>query len=366
MKYDFVVVGAGISGCTAAQRLAEKGLNVLVVEKKDHIGGCCADKNDENGILIQPYGPHIFHTKHKEIFEYLKRFANFSGYKHKVLSKHNGELYPIPINLTTFNKFFKKNLDSEGMKAYLEKTCPKIEKIKNSRDVAVSRVGEELYEAFIRHYTKKQWDHFPEELDKEVLERLPVRFDEDDYYFSGQEQGMPVGGFSEMFKKMIEHPNITLMLNTDYKKIPKDIEFSKMICTAPIDEFFGFKLGKLQYRSLKFVFETHDKEVYQENSVINHPDPEVPYSRVTEFKLLTGQKNSKTTILREIFTWGGEPMYPVPKKETKELYLKYKELADKQENVYFLGRLGRYRYINMDDACREAIELVNEIINSQK
>lgn len=362
MKYDIVIIGAGISGCVTARRLADAGFKILIIEKRGQLGGNCADEFDKHGILIHKYGPHIFHTNYEHVYKYLKKFTEFSNYKHKVLSNHKGKLYPIPINLKTFNKFYHKNFDSEGMKKFLDEKREKIDSIKNSRDVVVSRIGVELYDAFIKHYTKKQWDCYPKDLDKSVLERLPIRFDENDFYFDDKYQGIPVNGFFNMFHKLVESPNITIVFNTNYKNVIANIKFSKIICTAPIDEYFNYKFGKLKYRSLKFIFETYDTEFFQENSVINYPDPDIPYTRISEFKHITGQKHKKTTIAKEIPTWVNEPMYPVPQKETKELYLKYKELADKLNDVYFIGRLGLYKYINIDVACKEALDLGDEII----
>ncbi|MFP4112150.1 MAG: UDP-galactopyranose mutase [Candidatus Woesearchaeota archaeon] len=368
MKYNYVIAGAGISGCTVAQKLSEAGKKVLVIEKRDRIGGNCDDKKDENGITIQTGGPHIFHTKLKEVYDYLSGFTKFNDYKHKVISSYKGKLYPIPINLTTFNRFYNTDCTSEEMKKKLDEIKENIpkEQINNSRDVVLSKMGTELYEAFIKYYTKKQWDCFPEDLDKEVLERIPIRYDTDDLYFSGQFQGIPEKGFHAMFENMLDSENITLMLNTNYKDAIKEIDHDVLICTAPIDEYFDYSLGKLKYRSLEFIYETHGTESYQENSVVNYSEPDVPYTRITEFKKFYFEENPKTVIIKEIPVWKGDPYYPLPKKDAKEDYAKYLELAEKEENVYFLGRLGKYKYLNMDAACKEALELAEKLLSKNK
>ncbi len=366
MQYDAVIVGAGISGCTVAQQLADSGFSVLIIEKSEHLGGNCHDEKNKDGILIHTYGPHIFHTKFEEVWDYLRKFTDFSDYKHRVISKHDSKLYPIPINLTTCNKFFGVNLDSEGLKQFLDQKREKIDEVKNSREVVVSKFGEELYSAFVKHYTKKQWDVYPEELDASVLERLPIRYDDNDLYFNDPHQGMPTESYTSMFERMTKNGNIEVIFGHDYKGAIDGFRYKFLVITAPIDEYFEYKFGKLKYRSINFEFETIDQERFQENPVINYPDPDVPYTRITEFKLLTGQKHPKTTICKEIPTWEGIPMYPVPQKETKELYLRYEEEAKKLKDVFFLGRLGRYKYLNMDAACKEALELSKELIRILK
>jgi UDP-galactopyranose mutase len=270
----------------------------------------------------------------------------------------------MPINLKTCNLFFNKDFDSESLKEFLEDKREKIQEIKNSRDVVVSKFGEELYEAFVKHYTKKQWDMYPEELDKSVLERLPIRYNNDDLYFNDKYQGIPTEGYTPIFKKMIDHENISIIYETDYKDSIDDYEYKVLIITSSIDEYFNYKFTKLKYRSMDFVFETHDIPRFQENSVINFPDPDVDYTRITEFKHLTGQKHPKTTIYKEKPKWEGIQMYPIPQEQTKEIYNKYYKEAKKLKNIYFLGRLGKYKYINMDVACKEALELSNVIIQN--
>lgn len=362
-EYDVLIVGAGISGCTIAERMSAAGKTVLLIDKREHIGGNCYDHFNEHGILVQKYGPHIFHTKNKRVWDYLNRFTRFNDYRHKVVARYKDELYPIPINRTTFNKFYGLNLDEEGMKTHLERIREKIPDIKNSRDVVVSKLGVELYDAFVKDYTKKQWDCYPEDLSPEVLQRLPIRYDDNDQYFNDPHQGIPVEGYTKMFERMIDSPNITVLLDTDYRDVLAELEYGMLVCTAPIDAYFDYKFDRLPYRALEFHFETHDREYFQENSVVNYPGLDVPYTRITEFKYFLDQEIlGKTTILKEVATWEGEPSYPVPKPETKKIVAKYQELAAAEKGVHFLGRLGRYKYLDMDAACAEALELADELL----
>jgi len=363
--YDFLIVGAGITGIVLARELDAIGKKVLLIDKKDHIGGNCYDYADERtGILIQKYGPHIFHTKNEAVFNYLKRFCEFNDYKHKVIAFYDGEYYPIPINLETVNKFYLKQINSsEELKDFLEEKREKIVEIKNSEDVVVSKFGKELYEAFVKDYTKKQWDKYPSELDKSVLERLPIKYDKDPYYFPGQWQGMPIQGFTKMFENMLRNTGVEIMLETSFFQLDKDISYNFAIYTGPIDEFFNNKFGKLQYRSITFDLEYHDED-YQPNSVVNYPDKNVKFSRITEFKKFYELPDGETVIYRETFNWGGEPSYPLFDNTNKELLSKYLEEANSLKNVFFAGRLGRYKYLDMDKAVEEALDLFNKTLKS--
>lgn len=360
---DIVIIGAGLCGSTIAERLANKeNRKVIILEKRNHIGGNVYDFYNDNHILIHKYGPHIFHTSNEEVFAYLSQFTEWIKYKHRVLTFVRGKYLPIPINLTTINKFFGAKLKTEKeVKEFLEKKRNKgINKIKNSRDVIVSKYGEELYNAFIKNYTKKQWDLYPEELDKEVLERLPVRYNENPYYFDDKYQCMPKHGYTEMINKMLNNKNIKIHLKTDYKKSLDKLKFSKLIVTSPIDEFFDYKFGRLKYRCIDFQFETFAQESYQENSVINYPN-DYEFTRITEFNKLTFQMTPKTTICKEYTSWKGERCYPVPHKEEKQLFKKYLTESKKLDNIFFAGRLGSYKYLDMDEAVENALNLYKRL-----
>ena len=312
--------------------------------------------------MIHKYGPHIFHTSNEEVFTYLSQFTEWIKYKHKVLAFIRGKYLPIPINLNTINEYFGIKLKTENeVKEFLEvKRDKTIKKIDNSRDVIVSKYGEELYEAFIKNYTKKQWDIYPEELDKRVLERLPVRYDENPYYFDDKYQCMPKHGYTEMIKNMLHSKNIKIHLNTDYKLILDKFKYSKLIVTSPIDEFFDYKFGKLKYRCVDFQFETVANESYQKNSVINYPN-DYDFTRITEFKKITQQVAPNTTICKEYTSWEGERCYPVPQKAEQELFKKYWAESKKLSNVFFAGRLGSYKYLDMDKAVKNALVLYKRL-----
>lgn len=361
-KFDVVIIGAGISGITLAERSSTKGKKVLLIEKRNHIGGNCFDFYNQASILVHRYGPHIFHTFDKKVWDYLSQFTKWRNYRHRVSAYVKGKLLPMPINLDTLNGFFGLSLKSEKeARDFLEKKRDKnIKRIKNSRDVIVSRFGEELYDAFVKHYTKKQWDLYPEELDKEVLERLPIRYDNNPYYFDDPYQGIPEDGYTKMFENMLKNKNIQIILNTDYREIIDKIKYKRLYVSSPIDQFFNFKFGPLKYRSLKFVFETLDKDSYQPNSVINYP-LDFEFTRITEMKKITGQNHKKTTILKEYPRWFGEPAYPVPQKEQSKILKKYLAWAKKLKNTHFIGRLGSYQYLNMDKAVKITLDISDSL-----
>lgn len=365
MKFRYIVIGAGLAGLTIANSIA-KDLNekVLVIEKRNHIGGNCYDFYNEYGIMIHKYGPHIFHTNSKKVWDYLSQFTKWNYYQHRVLSYIDGNYIPMPINCETINELYNLNLSTTEVEEFLSNNSIKIEEIKNSEDVIVSKAGLDIYEKFFKYYTKKQWDVYPNELDKSVISRIPVRNNRDTRYFADKYQGIPKHGYTKMCENMCNHSNIHIMLNTDYKDVIDYIEYDKLIYTGPIDYFFDYKYGKLKYRSLKFEIETIDKEEYQQEAVINYPN-DYDFTRITEYKKLTGQVSNKTTIAREYPTWIGEPYYPVPQKEYMEQYYKYKKEADKLDNVIFVGRLAQYKYYNIDAVVEEALRIFEEEIKNK-
>jgi len=360
--YDIVIVGAGISGAVLAERYAAAGKKVLLLEKRDHIAGNCYDYTDENGILVSKYGAHLFHTNDEEVWNYVNRFAKWYEWKHKVIADVDGQRVPIPVNITTVNKLFGLTIRSEAeMKSWLAANCADIKKPANGKEAALAKVGEVLYEKMFRHYTKKQWDKYPEELDASVLNRIPVRTNKDDHYFSDKYQALPEGGYTKFFSKMLSHPNISIRLKTDFFSVRNEIgNYEKLFYTGPIDRFFDFKHSmeeKLEYRSINFVSETIDAEYFQENSVVNYPGPDVPFTRIIEYKHFGNQKSQKTTIVREYTVDEGEPYYPVPNARNQRIYERYQEEAEKLSDVYFVGRLANYKYFNMDQAFKNSLEL---------
>src|ERR1051325_2442661 len=353
--FDYLIVGAGFAGSVLAERLA-RGSNkkVVLCDKRPHVGGNAYDHYNEAGILVHKYGPHIFHTNSREVFEYLSRFTEWRSYQHRVRACVDGQIVPIPINLDTINTLYGLNLTSFEVAEFFKKVAEPIEHIETSEDVVVSQVGRELYEKSFRNYTRKQWGLDPSELDSSVTSRIPVRTSRDDRYFTDRYQAMPLYGYTRMFEKMLDHPNICIMLNTDYSDVKDEVNFRELIFTGPIDEYFDYCYGKLAYRSLKFEHRTYEREKYQPAAVVNFPN-EHAYTRVTEFKYLTGQEHSKTSIVFEYPRGEGDPYYPVPRRENAELYAKYKALADETPDVHFVGRLATYKYYNMDQIVAQAL-----------
>jgi UDP-galactopyranose mutase len=363
--FDYLIVGAGFAGSTLAERLASQlNKKVLLIDKRNHIGGNAYDKFDDAGVLIHQYGPHIFHTNAKMVFDYLTQFTKWRQYQHRVLACVDGQLVPIPINLDTINTLYGLKLSSSELEKWFESVAEKRDQIRTSEDVVISKVGKELYEKFFRGYTRKQWGIDPSELDASVTARVPTRTNRDGRYFTDSYQAMPLHGYTRMFENMLSHENIKIMLNTDYHEIMDFIPFKKMIFTGPVDEYFDFRFGKLPYRSLQFAFETHNTKQYQSAPVINYPN-DYAYTRVTEFKYLTGQEIDKTTIVYEYPQDEGDPYYPVPRQENAELYRKYAKLAEETPNVHFAGRLATYKYYNMDQVVAQALTLFNKIAASE-
>ena len=359
--FDYLIVGAGYAGSVLAERLARvAGKRVLLCDRRPHIAGNAYDHYNDAGVLVHKYGPHIFHTNSREVFEYLSQFTAWRQYEHRVLASVDGQLLPIPINLDTINRYYGLNLTSFQVEEFLNSVAEKREEIRTSEDVVVNRVGRELYEKFFRNYTRKQWGLDPSELDASVTARVPIRTNRDARYFADNYQAMPLHGYTRMFGRMLDHPNIHVMLNTDYRDIERIIPYKKMIYTGPVDEYFDLRYGKLPYRSLEFKHETKDTEVYQSAPVVNYPNDNL-YTRITEFKYLTGQEHRKTSIVYEYPQAEGDPYYPVPRPENAELYAKYKTLADETQGVHFVGRLATYKYYNMDQVVAQALTAYKKI-----
>jgi UDP-galactopyranose mutase len=359
--YDWLIVGAGFAGSVIAERLAsQRNERVLLIDRRPHIGGNAYDRYDEAGLLIHQYGPHIFHTNSKQIFDHLSQFTAWRPYEHRVLAEVDGKLLPIPINLDTVNKLYGLNLTSEELEGWFASRAEKLDEIKTSEDVVVSKVGRELYEKFFRGYTRKQWGLDPSELDKSVTARVPTRTNRDDRYFGDEYQFMPKHGYTRMFERMLAHPNINVMVQTDYEDVKDIVPHRRLIYTGPIDEFFGYRFGKLPYRSLQFKHVMLDQEWHQPVAVVNYPQTN-DYTRVTEYKHLTGQIHPKTALTYEFPSSTGDPYYPIPKAENQELYKKYERLALVTPHVWFVGRLATYRYHNMDQIVGQALATFRRI-----
>jgi UDP-galactopyranose mutase len=353
--FDYLIVGAGFAGSVLAERLATQlNQRVLLVDKRPHIGGNAYDCHDDAGVLIHPYGPHIFHTNSADIFDYLSQFTQWRPYQHRVLACVDGQQVPMPINLDTVNKLYGLNLTAFEMEKFLESVAEKKDAIKTSEDVVVSKVGRDLYNKFFRGYTRKQWALDPSELDASVTARVPTRTNRDDRYFTDTYQAMPLHGYTRMFEKMLSHPNIKVMLNTDYREVADLLPWKHMVYTGPVDAFFDFKHGKLPYRSLRFEHQNFAQERFQPVGTVNYPN-DYGYTRISEFKHITGQKHDTTSVVYEYPCAEGDPYYPVPRPENAELYRKYESEAEAVPNVTFVGRLATYKYYNMDQVVGQAL-----------
>ena len=357
--YDYLIVGAGYAGSVLAQRLASQhGAKVLLIDRRPHIGGNAYDELNADGILYHKYGPHIFHTNSEQVVDYLSQFTKWRPYEHRVIALVRDQLVPIPINRTTLNRLFELDLKSdEEAAAYLASRAEPVDDVQTSEDVVINAVGRELYELFFRGYTRKQWGLDPSELDKQVTSRIPTRTNTDDRYFSDTFQAMPLNGYTAMFENMLDHPLIEKSVGTDFRDIRQEAHelADHIIYTGPIDEYFDFRFGKLPYRSLKFDHQTLDQEQFQPVAVVNYPTEDVPYTRITEYKHLTGQQHPRTTLTYEYPSSEGDPYYPIPRPENQELFKRYEALADATGNVTFVGRLATYRYYNMDQIVGQAL-----------
>jgi len=367
MKYDLCIVGCGLSGATIANLGAKDGYKVLIIDKRNHISGNIYDYIDEKtGIRINLYGVHLFHTNDKEVWEYINEFGEWKRWEHCVLADINNTLVPVPVNITTINKLFNENIinESEAIE-WLNNKKIKVDIPKNSEEVAINKVGPELYNLLFKNYTYKQWNKYPSELDPSVLERIPVRTSFDNRYFNDKYQALPVNGYTDIVKNMLSHQNITIKLDTDwfdFVNLTTDT-WDNLIFTGPIDRYFNnCGLDKLEYRSLEFEWSTiNTSGFFQQNSQINYPLLDTPYTRCIEYKHLLNQKSDYTIICKEKSTDNGEPYYPVPTKINQELYNKYKKLAENQKDVHFVGRLANYKYFNMDQAIRNSMDYYNRV-----
>ncbi len=364
--FDYLIVGAGFAGSVLAERLATQlGMSVLVCDKRPHIGGNAYDHFDDVGILVHKYGPHIFHTSSARIARYLSQFTRWRPYTHRVLASADGKLLPFPINVDTINRLYGLSMTAEEVVLYLAQVAETPQRIATSEDVVVSKIGRDLYEKFFKNYTRKQWGLDASQLDASVAARVPARADFDDRYFTDKFQAMPLYGYTAMFENILDHPRIRLELGVDFRELVHDVPFRQMIFTGPIDEFFDYRYGELPYRSLSFHFETHNTPLFQPAAVVNYPNDH-EYTRITEFKYLTGQVHEKTSIVYEYPTDKGDAYYPIPRPENAELYRRYKELADATPDVQFVGRLATYHYYNMDQVIGQALSTFDKIYGSKR
>lgn len=381
-EFDYIIVGAGFSGAVVARRMADNNKKVLIIDKRNHIAGNMYECYDENGIRIHLYGPHIFHTNNERVFNYLKQYSDFYMYEHKVVGRIEGKVVPIPFNFKSLDMLFETKKAEEikkKLKENFEQEKVSILDLINHEDSVIKEFGNYVYKNVFENYTAKQWEIDVKDIDKSVINRVPVVLGYDERYFNDQIQYMPKEGYTKLFENLLNHKNIECKLGVNAKEIielknnkvfVKDNEFKgKIIFTGAIDEFLDFKYGQLPYRSLNLVFEGYDMNYYQQNSVVNYPNEE-RFTRITEFKYLTNQLlDGKTTILKEYpakydynDNVGNDPYYPIVNKENHELYEKYKNEIEKYNNIYLCGRLAEYKYYNMDLVVDRALELSDSLI----
>jgi UDP-galactopyranose mutase len=363
MKTDVLVVGAGFAGSIIAERCASAGMSVLVIDKREHVGGNAFDEIDSHGVHVHRYGPHIFHTNAKSVSDYLSRFTDWVPYEHRVLASVDGEFYPIPINQTTVNKLYGLTLDEDGVAQHFARVREGRDPIRTSEDLVLSTVGRDLCDKFFRGYTRKQWGLDLSDLSASVAARIPVRTNTDDRYFSDSFQKMPAEGFTTMFNRILDHRNIRLELGTEFSEIRDRVDWNLLVYTGAIDEYFEFCFGRLPYRSLRF---EHNHlpatDRFQPVGTVNYPNDH-SYTRITEFKHLTGQRHSGTSIVREFAADHGDPYYPIPRPENQELYEQYCSLAATERNLLFVGRLAEYRYYNMDQVVARGLMMFEKHIS---
>jgi UDP-galactopyranose mutase len=368
--YDTLVVGAGFAGSIMAERLASQcGHRVLVIDRRGHIAGNAYDYVDEHGVVCHRYGPHIFHTQSRKVVDYLSPFTGWRPYQHRVLANVAGQQLPMPINIDTVNRLYGLELDTEAdMEAFLAQRAEPRERIETSEDSCVARFGRDLYETFFRGYTRKQWDRDPSELHASVCARIPIRFNRDDRYFSDDFQEIPVDGYTAMFERILEHPGIEVRTGTEFADVRDAVSYDRLVHTGPIDEFYDHRFGKLPYRSLAFehhTVETPDGGLVQPAASINEPSFDVPYTRTTEYRWITGQTHTHSTLAVEYPRAEGDPYYPVPQAENRELYKRYEALGEQEDpDVTFVGRLARYQYLNMDQVTAQALSTFEKLVAS--
>ena len=359
---DYLIVGAGITGITAASILArDQGKKVVVVEKRSHIGGNCYDGYNEEGILIHYYGPHIFHTNHGDVWNYLSRYTKWLPYVHRVKAWVDKKYVSFPINIMTFEDLFKKKFTQDDVKEWLNREKKFFPEIRNAEEMVLSQMGQFIYDKFFKNYTKKQWGVEAGKLAPEITQRIPFRLNRDDRYFTDAYQGLPLNGYTVMFENMLKHENIEVVLDMDYKKIIHDLTYEKMIFTGSVDAFFDYEYGALPYRGIDFMFKTFDEPQRLPVAVVNYPN-DFDYTRATEFKQMTSQEHSKTTLCYEIPVQiergekGPIPSYPILDKVSKVLLSKYKTKIENLDDVMFLGRLGTFQYLNMDACVKQTMD----------
>jgi UDP-galactopyranose mutase len=368
--YDTLVVGAGYAGSVMARELATRAEHrVLVIDRRDHIAGNAYDYHDEHGVLVHRYGPHIFHTNAGKVVEYLSQFTDWRPYEHRVLARVDGQLVPMPINRTTVNRLYGLELTTdEEVEAFLAERAEPVDYVRTSEDVVVAKVGRELYEKFFRGYTRKQWQRDPAELHASVCARIPIRTNEDDRYFTDAFQEMPADGYTAMFRRILDHPLIDVRVATDYWDVRDEVEHDQLVYTGPIDAFFGYRFGRLPYRSLEFELRnepTPDGGYRQPVATVNEPSEDVPYTRTTEFRHMTGQAgHDSSTMAVEYPRAEGDPYYPIPNAETRALYKRYEALGAELPSVTFVGRLARYQYLNMDQVVGQALASADKLLES--
>ncbi|MES2355969.1 MAG: UDP-galactopyranose mutase [Pseudomonadota bacterium] len=362
MKVDILIVGAGFSGAVVAEQLASRGFEVLIVDKRPHVGGNAYDTVDEHGVLIHPYGPHIFHTNSVRIAKYLSQFTEWRPYEHRVLAKVDTKFLPIPINIDTVNRLYNLNLTEDTIQAFYDQVREPREHIKTSEDVVINAVGQDLYEKFFRGYTRKHWGLDPSQLSASVAARIPTRTNHDDRYFTDTFQNMPREGYTRMFERILDHSNIHVETGVDFFSLRQKIRAKHIVYTGPIDAYFDYCYGKLPYRSLRFEHEyLQFTKRYQPVGTVNYPN-DYEFTRITEFKHLTGQRHSGTSIVREYPQAEGDPYYPVPRPENELLFKRYEALANEEAGVTFVGRLAQYRYYNMDQCVGAALKAAEYIL----
>jgi len=365
-RKNILIVGCGFAGSIIARELAEADYSIVILDKRTHIAGNAYDHVDKNGLLIHDYGPHIFHTNSEKIFKYLSRFTQWMNYEHRVRAVVDGIEYPFPINRDTVNQLYKRNFTEQEVLDFFESVRTPIDYPKTSEDVVLNSVGRDLYEKFFLNYTKKQWGLTPSQLKAGVAARIPVRANTDDRYFTDTFQVMPAEGYTKMFERMLDHPNISIELNTDFIDVKSQYIDHHIVYTGPIDAYFNYRYGKLPYRSLRFDHEhIADKDWFQSVGTVNYPN-DFSYTRITEFKHMTGQAHTGTSIVREYPQAEGDPYYPIPTQENELLLKKYEELAKQERNVTFVGRLAQYRYYNMDQVVGAALVAVENLIEGLK